>query len=49
MQNVSDVPVLSDRQRSWIKRVGTLAFCFFLSKGLAWLIVPVLLWFGVMG
>jgi len=49
MQEVSDVPILSDRHRSWIKRVGALAFCFFLAKGLAWLVVPVLLWFGVMG
>jgi len=29
------------------KRVGVLAFCFFLVKGLLWLIVPaVAMWFG---
>jgi len=49
MQNVSDASVLADRQRSWMKRIGTLAFCFFLAKGLAWLAIPALLWLGLLG
>jgi len=49
VQNVSDVSVLSDRQRSWVKRIGTLAFGFFLAKGVAWLVVAALLWLGWMG
>lgn len=28
--------------KEWIKRLGVVGFMFFLVKGLAWLIVPVL-------
>lgn len=37
-----------DRRRVWLKRIGTMGFCFFFFKGLAWLAVPLLFWLGLM-
>jgi len=33
----------------WIKRLGVWGFLFFLLKGLAWLVVPVLIAKGFLG
>ncbi len=30
----------------WLRRVGVAGFIFFLVKGLLWLMVPVLIYFG---
>lgn len=38
----------ADLSCPWLKRVGMIGFCFFLIKGIAWLVLPAMLvWFGV--
>lgn len=39
----------NDMRRNKLKQLGTAGFCFFLVKGLAWLVVPVLLAQGCLG
>lgn len=36
----ADAPGKGARFGKWGKRFGVFAFCFFLIKGLAWLVVP---------
>jgi hypothetical protein len=34
-----------DKAKSWIKRLGSWGFVFFLVKGLLWLVIPALVAF----
>lgn len=35
--------------KTWIKRLGAASFCFFLVKGLLWLLIPlfIIAWRGI--
>jgi hypothetical protein len=38
----------TDLSCPWLKRIGLIGFCFFLAKGILWLVLPaILVWFGL--